>query len=514
MEVATIKDDEVLLIYHPADEAADVGSQYKLVEVGTEGNGLVVQVISNDSLDYMGLQQELIQRVLESRLGQSYHHLDREVGLGEMRSLKIATAKIRKRLVGGCWQRWDGWIPSRNVSVESIPIDELLANAVVLGEFPITFCDVTGVPIGFNGELLNMVNVITGVKGSGKSHTAKHIVLALANLRIPVIVFDINGEYVDLPNVQVLEWGENFRPVLDEVGYSMLLNVIRDVHPLPENSEAVLSAALPRRWAARREYCESRNQRFTMDIPTLQQSATNAPWQTGQGGQYVNEAINSRLETIQSRDLFWDYSSSQGANRVAIATLYDHASGGRPIVFDMRNLSANLQRALVMAMNAILKEICASEARLEHTGPNGRHVPAGQQRFPFVFYEEAHFYVSDDVIIDIITRGRHIGMGAFFVTNTPQELPRTVFRQLDNLFLLSLTHTDDIKNVSNNSFTDEETIRSFATRLPQHHALIVGNVTQRYPLIVEILDLPDGVPASGQTRSTWDRFKDNEPDGG
>ena len=73
-------------------------------------------------------------------------------------------------------------------------------------------------------------------------------------------------------------------------------------------------------------------------------------------------------------------------------------------------------------------------------------------------------------------------------------------------YILSLTHKDDIRNVSKSSFTDEATIESFATRMPERHALIVGNVTDRYPLVVRVDDLPAGVPRSGRTRSTWDRF--------
>jgi DNA helicase HerA-like ATPase len=159
----------------------------------------------------------------------------------------------------------------------------------------------------------------------------------------------------------------------------------------------------------------------------------------------------------------------------------------------MRDLSNTLQHALVKAMNKAIEDICGKEAK-------------ARSRFPFVFYEEAHFYVTDAAILNIITRGRHIGMGSFFVTNTPQNLPDTVFRQLDNLFLLGLTHRDDIRNVSKNSFTDEDTIQSFATRMPKHHTLIIGQITERYPLVVSVDRLPEGVPETGRTRSTWDRF--------
>lgn len=190
--------------------------------------------------------------------------------------------------------------------------------------------------------------------------------------------------------------------------------------------------------------------------------------------------------------------SGSGSNQQSIADLYENAANGQPIVFDMRDLSSNLQQALVRSVNQSLEAICNEETRQQ------------TKRYPFVFFEEAHFYINPATIVNIITRGRHIGIASVFVTNTPQELPDTVFRQLDNLFLLSLTHRDDIRNVSKNSFTDEATIESFATRMPQHHALFIGNVTDRYPLVVSVDDLT-GMPRTGRTRSTWERFTPQQP---
>jgi len=43
--------------------------------------------------------------------------------------------------------------------------------------------------------------------------------------------------------------------------------------------------------------------------------------------------------------------------------------------------------------------------------------------------------------------------------------------------------------------------------MPERHALIIGNVTDRYPLIVKVGPLPADVPPTGRTRSTWDRFQ-------
>jgi hypothetical protein len=488
MEIASIKGDTVLLLYHPAEATADVGQQFSVLEVPDLIEGLVIQVISNDSLEYAGIQQEMIQRILEQR-ATIQRPLDRETGMGEIKSLKLATAKIRKRIHGNRWITWDGWIPTRNVDIQRIGANILLANVMPTPGFAIqSFANFNGTPIQFDGPRLNMVNVITGVKGSGKSHLAKHLVLALSARGIPCIIFDINGEYTGIQEAQVLRWTRDFLPRLAEVGYEMLETLVRSLYPFQAGSpsESVFETRLRNIYNQRRQFLTSRGQQFEIDIPYLQQQ----PWG---GGDYVTQAITNRLEMINNLRLFWS-STNTTPVQSSLNTLYENACNGHPIVFDMRDLSTNLQRALVKSVNQSLESICDNET-------NSR-----RNRYPFVFFEEAHFYISDDAIVNIITRGRHIGMASVFVTNTPQKLPDTVFRQLDNLFLLSLTHKDDIRNVSKNSFTDEATIESFATRMPEHHALIIGGVTDRYPLVIKVDPLPESIPTTGRTRSTWDRF--------
>jgi hypothetical protein len=488
MEIASIKGDTVLLLYHPAEAAADVGQQFSILEVPDCTEGLVVQVISNDSLEYAGIQQEMIQRILEQQ-ATIERPMDRETGMGEIKSLKLATAKIRKRIRGGTWNAWDGWIPTRHVDIQLIEANTLLDNVMPTALFPLqSFASFDGTSIEINGPRLNMVNVVTGVKGSGKSHLAKHLVLALSARGIPCVVFDINGEYVGLPTAQVLHWGQNFLPRLADVGYEMLETLVKTLYPLLPGSasESVFESRLPHFFNTRRQYCQQHNQPFNIDIGYLRQ-------QTWSPQDLVQNAIENRLDLINGMRLFWSHATGS-TSQPTLAILYGNACQGRPVVFDMRDLSSNLQRALVRSVNQSLESVCDNETT------------AGPGRYPFVFFEEAHFYISEEAIVNIITRGRHIGLASVFVTNTPQKLPDTVFRQLDNLFLLNLTHKDDIRNVSKNSFTDEATIESFATRMREHHALIIGNVTDRYPLVVNIDPLPSNVPTTGRTRSTWDRF--------
>jgi hypothetical protein len=492
MEIASIKGDTVLLMYHPAEAAADVGQQFTILEVPERTEGLVAQVTSNDSLEYPGLQQEMIQRVLEERVDDLASPIAREGGMQDIKSLKLATAKIRKRVQKGDWIAWDGWIPTRNVEITRVDGSDLLGHVVPEPTHPLrAFTRFDDTAIQFDGTRLNMVSVVTGVKGSGKSHLAKHLLLGLSNAQVPCVVFDINGEYVDLPDAVPLQWGQSFIPKLGELGPGMLRMIVRGLYPFQAGSpsEGVFENQLTNIYNRRKAYCEDRGQEFDIDIPYLRQ-------QTWGGGDFVQAAIASRLAMIQGMNLIWRQGMEEDGVVSSFADVYDAACSGKPVVFDMRQLSSMLQRALVRSIIDSVENVCEEETR------------QGSGRYPFIFFEEAHFYTTDDAIMNIITRGRHIGMASIFVTNSPQRLPDTVFRQLDNLFLLSLTHRDDIRNVSRNSFTDEDTIESFSTRMPVRHAMVVGNVTDRYPLVLSVDPLPPNVPSTGRTRSTWDRFSE------
>jgi len=486
MEILKIQDDNIFLLFHSA-EAAEVGEQFQIIEPGSN-NGIIIQVLSNDSYQYAGIEQELMQSILEQHISETHREIDREIGLNELKNLKIAKAKIRKEVQGENWIPWSGWIPTRNVEITSVLPENLINKIFLIPSFPICFTTFNSHALQFDGQNLDKVNVITGVKGSGKSHLAKHIVISLSAMQIPCIVFDINGEYSGLPQAITLRWGDTFLPDLADLGYWVLLSIIDSLNPLPETSRNTFEHQLAYHFQRRRLWCEQTNRRFSIDIDFL----LTQPWSDNE---LVQGAIERRLRLVNNLNLFRREIVVTRGVYSNFNEIYEQSCNGHPIIIDLRNQSLKMQKALTTAIINQLEDICQTEAQ-----------DGGRNRYPFVFFEEAHFYITESDIMNMITRGRHIGISSVFITNTPQNLPDTVFRQLDNLFLLQLTHQNDIKQVSKNSFTDEETIECFATRMLPTNALIIGKITQKYPLIVNVNCLPESVGPTGVTRSTWTRL--------
>lgn len=255
--------------------------------------------------------------------------------------------------------------------------------------------------------------------------------------------------------------------------------VIDDMNPLQDVSRGALENVGPR---LVKEQFDKRGY-ATLDylIDRAEQGAFHS-------NEKVNEAIETRLRMAKATNLF-----ASGSTPETLTQRFDKTvSNGGFIVFDLALLRPGRLRALTKGLNRRLEAICNSERS------SGRH------RYPFVFFEEAHFYTSKDEILNLITRGRHLGLTLFFITNTPGDLPEVVFRQLDNLVCTGLGHGADLRTIAKSALSDDDTLQSLAVGLGQREAMIVGRSTGGFPIVVDVLALPDGYPTTGATRSFWD----------
>jgi len=493
IQVNQIKGDIVELIFNPREEDLSIGENLSLREKDSEG-GIIVQIVEFRTASYPSLLMEQLRMTLgENALPLPLLQLA-SVDYPDMRNLKIAIAKIRK-LTGTPWDQWNGWIPARDVVVGRTNNEEVFENCIPDGVNKIYLGHTTnGESFCVEGQSLEKVNIITGVKGSGKSHLAKVILLELIKLGAPCIVFDINREYINLPKHQVdfatnkvlergvihLQAGNNLKLSACQFGIQPMLTMLSRFG-LPEISSLYFESRMTRLF-------EEIEQRLAMGMKTpfigideLIQMAEM--FEFAPDNEKINGAIRSRLNAIKNTKVM----ASEPSEAVSLHEYYGLIREGGALVIDISSLT-NLARAgFVQAIIEILKDICFNEIEL------------GTERFPFLFFEEAHLYVSRNSIDYIVNRSRHTGMTCFFVTNMITGLDEGVLRQTDNLFLLNLPFEDDVRHVAKSAITDMDTMSAFVRRLRRHHTLIIGNVTRNYPLIIKVEPL-EGVNTAGETK--------------
>ncbi len=274
VQVYRIDGDLVELLFYPRQLDLRVGETLTLRERDT-GRSVIAQVIAFRSASYPSLVQEQMLHLLGPeqldaplldaigyRLFAQSGDNGRSVELG---NIKVAQAKIRKTVPGG--QQPLG----RHGMAGSLPemptftaptTSEVFANATRNLGHPLNLGrTLAGHRFQVEGQDLEKVNVITGVKGSGKSHLAKVILLQLIEQGAPCLVFDINREYIHLPKAEIdprsgetirrgivhLEAGGNFRLGVRQFGLAPLMTLLQR-YGLPEVSALYLENRLARLW--------------------------------------------------------------------------------------------------------------------------------------------------------------------------------------------------------------------------------------------------------------------------
>jgi len=216
VQVRQIDGDLAVLLFNPREADLHVGETLTLHEQAT-GRSVIVQVIAFRSATYPSLVAdqlynlvgpEPIQAPLLDAIGYQLRLpealTEHDMALG---NIKVALAKIRKtvqlsplsrdngRKGEGHWEQWDGWIPAREVEVFRTPDHEVLANSTRdIGHRLRLGRTLAGHDFFIEGQDLEKVNVISGVKGSGKSHLSKVVLLQLIASGAPCVVFDINRD--------------------------------------------------------------------------------------------------------------------------------------------------------------------------------------------------------------------------------------------------------------------------------------------------------------------------------
>jgi len=472
------KEDETIQILCFPDEDVRKGD-YLMVEDFRSGRSLLVQVIDIRFANFPGLMEDLLRDELTEKIvfGDDFDPLGLETQITLLRDVRILLGKIRCSIEDGKLNMNISWLPSRTHSrvykVDALRLVELLK----LGKKrPLKIGEMNGgleLAIDVDG-LDGGLTIITGRKGTGKSHLSKLLILGLVEYGAPCVVFDVNGEYVNLgldkngeknkyyERIVVLEPTKNFKITLNYAGKHILANILTYTLGLPQTSL--------------REFFRVWDETIQTNHLTIKKIVERV--KVSNLHEHIKEALLSRLYTLERSGFFTD----EEFKLVRVEDVLGRVSGGGVIVLNLSRLP-NLERKIVVEFML------------------GKLVELLKRWFVkaiFLFAEEAHLYLRETYWEDIVTRMRHLGLFTFFITNQPDSIHEDIYRQVDTFFLFNFKNENDLNTITKVSKVDSESMKSITYSLEPYHCLAVGQATKEIPLIIKVKELP--VKTMGETR--------------
>jgi hypothetical protein len=452
---------------------------YLLVEDSDSNRKLVTQVIDVQFASVPGLLEELLRNSIidEQVCGENFDPLGVSSHINHIQEARMLLCKIRGTIVDDRLRANSSWLPSRSKSgIRKIPIDYLLKGAGGDEGLPINIGETKEAsPLNITAhDLDGRLNIITGKKGTGKSHLSKLLVLGLVDYQATVVVLDLNGEYTGLgisssggnnkysSRVHVLTPGANFRVSLAEMELRVMLNIL--VHAL--NLPGTSTREFKRIWKSLGQHCN-----FTLrDLgEAIRDCKCNM---------HVRDALFSRYYSLINSGFFADDDSTITFDKLFEETKRE----GGVFVINLKDISS-VDRQIV----------------LEYTlGNLVKLLSQWKIKSVFLFAEEAHLYLRETYWEDIVTRMRHFGLFTSFVTNQPDTIKENIYRQADSIFLFNFTNERDLEAVSRAARVDSDTVKSIAQELPPHHCLLIGRAVKDFPVMVKVRALD--IKTMGQTR--------------
>ena len=462
--------DEVQLIAFP-DEHVHKGD-YFVIEDPSQSRGLLVQAIDLQYANVPGVLEDILRDVMtDGELsGEDVDPLNISSQVDALKDTRLAVCKIRGTIAqDGSLSPSTSWLPSRTSSkIRPYAVNRLIMNG---GKMPVKLGHNDGEPISVDASGLDGgLNIITGRKGSGKSHLAKLLLLSMAGWGAPCIVFDVNGEYINLhkskdgrqssAKLTVLAPRSGLNFSMAKLGLRTVAGVLSHALDLPATSSKVFTTI----W-------KDLEARGDLTLPTVIQAVQS--WSCHDS---VREALTSRLQVLVESGLFDD------ANPLTEERILHTIEGGGVLVVNLKNQSQIVRRILVEIFLGELTKILSSN----------------WLKAAFLFAEEAHLYLRDTYWDDIVTRMRHIGLFTTFITNQPDTVQEAIYRQADNVFIFNFTNEHDIEAIGKVAKADSDTIRYLVRGIPTRRCLLLGNVVKDLPLMVDVEQLD--VRTMGETR--------------
>jgi uncharacterized protein len=475
--------DELILLAMESDIA--MKGDYLLIHDEKINKKMIVQIYNEEYLSSQSLIEDIVKD--EVVVASSVENLHDPLDIGKLsrmiRDARLFRTKIRASIDSESkFSNEITWLPSRvDSKINRMKISEINNLVNRTGIYSIHLgnsgWDDEQFEI-FADDLDGKLNIVTGKKESGKSHLTKLLIKSLVEYGAFVIVMDLNNEYGGLAwnrdgtqsalhkQITILEPGGGLGFSLDYCGKAAISSMLKNALDMP--------AASLREFIRIWDWLENKN---TLDIEALG-NAINT-WNTNE---LVRDALISRYHSICTSGLFVG-TPTINHEGLRFESLTARKNEGLALILNMGKAMPVVRRMIVELVLTKVVELL------------------GRDVIPpiFLFAEEAHLYVRDTYWEDIITRMRHFGIYATFITNQPDAISDGIYRQVDNIFLFNFTNDTDLDKISKVSLADSDTVKSIVRTLPQRQCLVIGKVVRDLPMVAKITS--SNLMALGQTKT-------------
>lgn len=475
--------DELILLAMESDIARK--GDYLLIHDEKINKKMIVQIYNEEYLSSQALIEDIVKD--EVVVASSVENLHDPLDIGKLsrmiRDARLFRTKIRASIDSESrFSNEITWLPSRvDSKINRMKISEINNLVKRTGIYSIHLgnsgWDDEQFEI-FADDLDGKLNIVTGKKESGKSHLTKLLIKSLVEYGAFIIVMDLNNEYGGLAwnrdgtqsalhkQIIILEPGGGLGFSLDYCGKAAISSMLKNALDMP--------AASLREFIRIWDWLENKN---TLDIEALG-NAINT-WNTNE---LVRDALISRYHSICSSGLFVG-TPPINHEGLRFESLTARKNQGLALILNMGKAMPVVRRMIVELVLTKVVELL------------------GRDVIPpiFLFAEEAHLYVRDTYWEDIITRMRHFGIYATFITNQPDAISDGIYRQVDNIFLFNFTNDTDLDKISKVSLADSDTVKSIVRTLPQRQCLVIGKVVRDLPMVAKITS--SNLMALGQTKT-------------
>jgi hypothetical protein len=469
MKILSKTGDEILLLAVTNDFANK--GDYFVIEDFNNNKKLLVQFYDEEYFSSSSIVEEIIKDEVISKFSTENIFDPLEItNLSQtIRDVRIFKTKIRASIDNENQITTDvDWVPSRvNSKIVKIGLNEIKALLKKNMQYPISLgkcgSDNQNFEI-FAEDLDGKLNIITGKKETGKSHLSKILINSLMQYGAYVIVFDLNNEYSGLScNVDGMPSSISDKLLLLNPGRELKFNLTYFGKPSISN---MLKNALDMPSASLREFFRIWDSLENKKILSLFE--LGKAFGTWTINELVRDALLSRFHMINSSRLF----SSNNVNErgFQFEDVIKTKPKGAAMIVNMSRISPVVRRMIVeLVMNKLIELL---EKSL---------IPP-----IFIFAEEAQLYIRDTYWEDLITRMRHFGIYSTFITNQPDAINDTIYRQVDNIFLFNFTNDSDLEKISKVSLVDSSTIKSLVKTLSHRNCLAIGKAVSNLPMVIKI----------------------------